>query len=288
MSSAAIGSSGGWWALALVLAVVAAPATAVERVFSGEFTAGFDDNVANARRGASLRDDGFAQAGAAFENVWRLAPSSLMGFQLGVEGRRHDRNAGLDRVSGALRWRWLYRRDGGFYTPLLGASVRIERDEFDSRLRDAWTYRVGVFAQQQLSTQLSGRLGWSARRVNGVNDRVFETDARSATLDVDWQLGRKLVLYAGYQYLDGDLVSTAPNPPAAALMAARAIAADDVFVGETAFRLSASADVYSAGANLTLTPNWSIDAQWRQIDAEADTGTRYRREQGLLSLLWRY
>ncbi|MGB1562371.1 MAG: hypothetical protein ACPHN2_12810 [Sinimarinibacterium flocculans] len=275
------------WAGLLVLGI-ALPAHAVERVFSGEFAAGFDDNVANARRGAVLRDDVVAQVGAAYENVWRLAPNSLMGFQLSAEARGHDRYDGLDDIAASVRWRWAYRRDGGFYTPLLGASLRVERSEFDSRLRDVWTYRAGVFAQQQLTTRMTWRLGWSARAVDGVHARVFETGARSASVDLDWLLARRLVLYAGYQYLDGDLVSVAPNPPPAAVAAARAIAEDDVFDGESAFRLASRADVYSAGLNFSLSAHWSIDARWRLVDAEADTGTPYRREQGLLSLLWRY
>jgi hypothetical protein len=278
----------GPWLGALLALGAAAPATAAERVFSGEFALGHDDNIANARRGAAVQDDAFVQVAAAHETLWRLAPTSQMGLRLSAEGRRYDRYESLSQLSGAARWQWLYRAGGGFHTPVVGTSAGVEYREFDSRLRDAWTWRIGAFAQQQLTTQLSWRLGWSARWVDAVNAPVFETGARSATLDLDWQLGRSLVLYAGYQYLDGDLVSTAPNPPPAALAAARAAAADDVFIGETAFRLSSSADIYSAGANLSLSPHWSVDALWRRIDAEADTGTRYRREQALLSLLWRY
>jgi hypothetical protein len=276
------------WLVLLVALGAALPAGAAGRVFTGEFTLGHDDNVANARRGTAVRDDAFALASAAHETLWRLAPTSQMGWQLSAEGRRHDRHAGLSRIAGAARWQWLYRAGGGFHTPLIGAGARIEYSEFDSRLRDAWTYRTGLFVQQQLTTRLSWRGGWSARWVDARHAPVFEAGARSATLDLDWQLGRRVALYAGYQFLDGDLVSTAPAPPAAALAAARAAAPDDVFDGETAFRLASRAGVYSVGANLSLSPHWSVDVQWRRVEAEADTGTEYRREQALLSLLWRY
>jgi hypothetical protein len=281
----------GWIAVTLwvlLAAALAIPAEAADRVFSGDFTLGHDDNVANARRGAALRDDTFVQAAVAHEILWRLAPTGQMGWQLSAQGRRHDRHEGLSRIAGAARWQWQYRASGGFYTPLLGANASAEYSEFDSRLRDAWSYRAGLFAQQQLTTRLSARIGWSARWVDASRSPVFEAGARSATLDLDWQPGRRVALYAGYQYLDGDLVSTAPSPSTATLAAARATAPDDVFVGETAFRLSSSADVYSVGANISLSSHWSVDALWRRVDAKADTGTSYRREQALLSLLWRY
>lgn len=281
----------GWIAMAgwvLLAGGHALPAAGADRVFAGEFALGHEGNVANARRGGVLRDDLFVQASAGHETLWRLASTSQMGWQLAAEGRRHERHEGLSRITGMARWQWLYRPGGGFHTPLLGASARVEHSEYSSRLRDAWTYRLGLSAQQQLSTRLAARLGWSARWVDGAHSPVFETGARSATLDLDWQLGRRLALYAGYQYLDGDLVSTARDPPLAVLAAARAAAADDVFIGETAFRLSSSADVYSVGANLSLSSHWSVDALWRRIDAQADTGTSYRRDQTLLSLLWRY
>ncbi|MFP5307552.1 MAG: hypothetical protein ACLGI7_17250, partial [Gammaproteobacteria bacterium] len=176
---------------------------------------------------------------------------------------------------------------GGFYTPTFTLYASAAHAEHASSLRDAAEYRAGGFVQEQLTTRLSARAGWSASWRDARRQRVFAGGARSATLDLDWLATRRLAVYAGYQYRDGDLVSSAADPPPAVLGAARALADDDVFTGETAFRLSSSAHVGTLGVNLSLSPKLSLDLQTRHVEAEADTGVHYRRTQTLVSLLWR-
>lgn len=210
----------------------------------------------------------------------------LWRFQL--DAQHFAEHEGLSQVSPVLRWDWLYRPGADFHAPTLGIAATALWSEFDSALRDAAEYRVAVFAQQQLTTRIGWRLGWSASWREAQDQTVFDGGARSATLDLDWQLSRRVALYLGYQYRDGDLVSTAPAPASAVLAAARAFAPDDVFLGETAFRLSSCAQVGTAGVNYSVSPRFAVDVQARYVDAEADTGSHYRRVQALASLLWRY
>ncbi|MFA5939349.1 MAG: hypothetical protein WC809_08335 [Sinimarinibacterium sp.] len=278
------GAGGG----ALMVAAAVASAAPASRALSGEFGVGFDTNVANIRQGGDTREDTFLQLGAIAETGWKLGSSMAMHWQLQLDGQGYAQYAGLSRAVPAARWRWLIRPGAGFYAPVLAMSASAASEEFDSRLRDAAEYRAGLSLQQQLTTRISLRLGGSASWREARRESVFEGSARSATLDIDWQPWRDVALYAGYQYRDGDLVSTAPNPPPAVLYAARAYAPDDVFDGQTAFRLSGHAEVGTAGLNYSLSPHWSLDVQARYIEAEADIGTHYRRTQTLASVLWRY
>lgn len=273
---------------ALMLAVATASAAPASRGLSGEFAIGFDTNVANVRQNGDTREDSFLQLAAVAETGWKLGPAMAMQWQLALDAQGYAQYDGLSRVVPAARWRWLIRPGAGFYTPVLALSASATSEDFDSRLRDAAEYRAGLWLQQQLTTRISLRLGGSASWREARREPVFEGSARSATVDLDWQPTRNLALYAGYQYREGDLFSTAPNPPPAVLYAARAYAPDDVFDGQTAFRLSGDAEVATAGANYSLSPHWSFDVQARYIEAEADTGTHYRRTQSLASLLWRY
>lgn len=265
-------------------AAVASPASPA---VDGELGAGFDSNVANVRQGGNARDDFFLQAGAVAETGWRLGPGMAMRWQLLLDAQAYARYGGLTHASPGVRWRWLSRPGAGFHAPVLGFEASAVAHEYDSRLRDAAEYRVGLWARQQLTTRIALRLGWSATDRQARREAVFDGGVRSGTLDLDWQPLRDWAVYAGYQYLDGDLVSTAPNPPPGVLYAARAVAADDVFDGETAFRLSSSADVGTLGVNYSLSPRLSIDVQARHVEAQADIGSHYRRTLALASLLWR-
>lgn len=271
-----------------MLAAATVSAAPASRALSGEVGVGFDTNVANIRQGGDTREDSFLQMAAVAETGWKLGPAMAMQWQLALDAQGYAQYAGLSRAVPAARWRWLIRPGAGFFTPVLALTASAASEEFDSRLRDAAEYRAGLWLQQQLTTRLSLRLGGSANWREARREPVFEGSARSATLDLDWQPWRDVALYAGYQYRDGDLISTAPNPPPAVLSAARAYAPDDVFDGQTAFRLPGRAEVATTGLNYSLSPHWSLDVQARYIEAEADTGTHYRRVQSLASVLWRY
>ena len=274
------------WLLA-GLCLVPTPALADSRL-SGEATIGYDSNIANVKRGAATRDDGFAALALAWDQPLRVRGGDALGVQLRFDAQSWFADEGLSNVSPSLRLRWLVRPGRSFYTPTLGVDAAAAWQEFDSRLRDAAEYRAGLFVQQPLTTRISVRLAWSASQRQASEGGVFSPGVRAASLDLDWQIGRRLVLYAGYQYRDGELVSTAADPSAAVLAASRAAAPDDVFAGETAFRLPGSADLWTAGANYSFSSRLSFDLMAREVRAEADSGARYRRTQCFASLLWRY
>lgn len=234
------------------------------------------------------REDLFVQLGVTAQTAWRLTPASAMRWRFQLDARQFLEHDGLSHASPALRWDWLCRPGADFHTPTLGVAATALWSEFDSGLRDAAGCRATLFAQQQLTTRIGWRLGWTASWREAQHEAVFDGGARSATLDLDWQLSRRFALSLGYQYRDGDLVSTAPAPAPAVRAAARAFAPDDVFSGETAFRLPSRAQVSTAGPNFGLSPGLAVDVQVRRIEAEADIGSHYRRTQALASLLWRY
>ncbi|MEQ1440181.1 hypothetical protein AAG565_12525 [Fontimonas sp. SYSU GA230001] len=275
-------------AFALALVIPAAWAAPAPRGLSGEIGIGFDSNVANVRQGGDTREDSFVQLAVAAETGWKLGPAMAMQWQVALDAQGYAQYEGLSRAVPALRWRWLIRPGAGFYAPVLALGASAASEVFDSRLRDADEYRAGLWLQQQLTTRISLRLGGAASWRDARHEAVFAGRARSASVDLDWQPWRDLAFYAGYQYRDGDLVSTAPSPPPTVLDAARASAPDDVFVGETAFRLPGRAGIATTGFNYSLSPRGSIDVQARHVEAEADLGTHYRRTQALASLLWRY
>lgn len=283
---------GGWLAMSALLAAGAMGATGAARAWDanlhGELGVAYDDNVANVRSGGPGRDDRRLQ-GAADLRVWlRPGPRTALVPSAGVEFAAFDRYRGLSQIRGAVQLRGLYRPGAAFLTPTLALDVGAGAVETDRRLRDGGDARVRVQVMQQLTTRLSARLSWQQQwRDGGV--AVFDVSQRSAGADFDWRPGDAWSLYLGYRRIWGDLVTVAPAPSAAALAAARAVAADDVFDGDTALRLAAHGDVVTVGASRMLSPHWSLDLHLRHADAGADDlASRYRRTQSVLSVLWRY
>jgi hypothetical protein len=258
------------------------PATQAAGV-SGEFGLGYDSNVANVRKEGRQHGDRFAQLSAGIDRPWRLSDGSTLLWRPQLEAQQFDDHQGLSNLQLGLQARWLYRPGAGFHVPVLELLAGAAAWEFDSGLRDGAQYRLGLFASAPLTTRIGLRAGAQLRQ-RRADSAVFDTDVRSLVADLDWELRPGSTLYLGYQRLDGDLVSTAPAAPAAA----DAAAPDDVFDGETAFRLDSRAHVGTLGLNHALSPRLALDLQGREIRARAETGARYERRQWLLSLLWRW
>lgn len=273
---------------ALLLIWLAPMAASAAAPWSGEASVSYDSNVANVKRGGDERADGFAELALARDQALYASAGSALFAQLRLDAQSWFEYEGLSRLEPSLRLRWLWRPGRGFYAPIVGITASAAWQEFDSALRDAAEYRGGFFMQQQLTTRIAWRLAWWTRARRAEHDAVFSDATRAASVDVDWQLARRVVLYAGYQHRDGELVSTAPNPAAGVLAAARAQAPDDVFRGETAFRVPGEADLWTAGANYSFSPRLSFDLTGREVGAAADNGAHYRRTQLFASLLWRY
>lgn len=270
--------------LATALAAAAPAATAGD--WSGEAGIGYDSNVANIREGGDERSDRFAQLAVGLDRRWRFDERQVLLWRLQLDAQQFEEFQGLSNLQAGLQGRWLYKPASGFHAPLLELLAGTARWEFDSGLRDSTQHRLGLFATVQLTTRIGLRAGAQTRWRRG-DSEVFDTRVHSLVADLDWTLRPGLVLYLGYQALDGDLISTAPADTDTT-GAADAAEADDVFPGEIAFRLSSRAHIGTLGFNYALSSRLSLDLQAREIHARSDAGVRYERSQLLGSLLWRY
>lgn len=260
---------------------------AAEPRITGEIGYGYDSNANRARRGGDERESQQARAALAADSTWALSNTTGVLLQGGVESQQDFDYSGLSNVKLTGLARVFYRANGGFYTPTFVLTGAAAYWDFGSRQRDSAEYRASSHLTEQLTTRISARLGFSAvwREARGA---VFDLDSRSVLLDIDWNLYPRLALYLGYQYREGDLISTATIPAAPA--AARASAPDDAFKipGDIVFRVAADAQVGTLGFNYALSPQFSLDVQGQFIEAEADLGTRYERWLNVAGLLFRF
>ncbi len=274
-------------ALAATLLLLAACASQPPR-YDGELGVGFDSNVANAATERRTRSSALFLAAGAAEQRYQLSPRTLLSARGGLKIESVSRFDALSnlKLSGLLRWQYQPRAE--FSAPAYSLWSSLAYTEFDSELRDSGEYRAGAFVDKALSTALSLRLSLSAAR-RDAGSAVFDWSTQSAGMQLDWQSDRAWLIYGGYQFRAGDVVSTSlPNPTLLRIQDARA--PDDAFApGEIAYRFEADTHVATLGFNRSLSPMLALDAQLQYVSSEADLAdVNYSRWLGLVSLLQRF
>jgi len=281
-------------ALAFIALLATAPAQADHHIkihYSGDMASGFDNNVTTAQNDADIRESGFASVSGNVDYFRQLNLFTTLQLRGSAQAEYWNSFDGLNngKVTGMARL--LYRANGDFYTPALAAWFSASVWEFDSEIRDSNEYRAGVFATEQLTTQISARLALSANQRES-DGEVFDLSGTSVSLNVDWAPPLPhATIYTGYQYYSGGVTSTA-TPSLAIGLAAEAIEADDAFGGLAgglrAYRLDATAQIITLGWNQALSRKLSVDLQGQFVNTSADFGIEYEKMVGVLSLLARF
>lgn len=279
---------------ALVLLLMPVAVTHAEhhvRLGSGaEFGVGYDDNVGNAQDGDEARDSTVLGGGAHLDYTRTLTRHTALLLRGLLQGEAFESESGLSHLRLGAMARLSHRAGGGFYAPTLAGWLSAGALEFDSAMRDGFELRGGFHLIEPLTTAVSARASVAAAERRG-DHAVFDTSQWSAGLNLDWSVASRLTLYLGYQFQDGDLVSSGRVPPKsthdlAGCGTAAVCDADDALDGLSAYRVEGTTQVVTLGANVPLSGRLALDAQVRHADASAGENG-YERLQGALSLLLR-
>jgi len=281
-------------ALGAALLLLALPAGAEHHVklhWSGDLGAGYDDNVGNAAEDTDVRDSSVISGGVNLDYVRALSLNTALLLRGSVQGEGYESESGLSsgRVLGMARLS--HRPTGGFYMPTFSGWVSGGALAFGSAMRDGFEFRGGLFLTEPLTTSISARLSLAALQRQADN-AVFDLSNWSAGLNLDWAVTPGFTLYTGYQFQDGDVVSSGTVVPKSSHIAggcgvATACDPDDALDGQFAYRVDASTHVVTMGVNVPLSSRMALDAQARYVDSGTPGGTRYERVQGVVSLLMR-
>lgn len=276
-------------AMGATLLALALPASADVRL-NGDFGIGFDDNVGNAAEDIDARESAVVSGAVNADYRLGLTPSLGLLLRGGMQGEAYESEGALSNARALLMTRLSFRPVGGFHMPTFGASIAGALNEYDSAMRDGFDYRAGLHVIEPLTTALSLRLAVGATERRG-DSEVFDLSSWNAGLDLDWQVMPAFTLYAGYQYQDGDVVSSGTVVPKSSHLPggagiATAADPDDAIDGQFAYRIDATTHVTTLGFNLPLSGRLSVDGQVRRIDSGATAGeTSYERLQGVVSVL---
>ncbi len=254
---------------------------------SGELGAGYDDNLNNARGSNTRRNSALERASIAAEKSWPLSSLQSLKLQASAAAEVVNQYSPLNSAHYQVLGSYRLRAGRGFYAPTLTASAALARRDSRSALRDSSEQAYGLAATLALSTRINGRIGldYSHQRARA---SAFSGDSGSVSLLLDYALTPQWLATAGWQFRRGTFASTI-GPGALPPAGATNVVADDAYgAGGLAFRQHGKANIFSAGLNLGLTPQWALEVQGRFAEVASDQQLHYQRWQSVASLLWRY
>ncbi len=270
----------------LVLLILPLQAGAGPLTRLADIAIGTDDNISAAADTRPRATEQFLQAGLGLTFSEPIAPGMTLRLLGRADGRLHARYEGLNEIAGSAEGQLVLRSGNGFYSPTLGASAGIGVSEFNSALRDLQESRLRLFARQTLTTRLMLR-GSVFALWREADSKVFDAEIHGAETALDWQASPQLTLTLGYQYRDGEVVSSSV-PGALARANAIALVADDVFAEQTALSFEAQTHIGTVTANYALTSQLALDVQLRYIESDPRFDARYHRWTTLSGLLLRF
>lgn len=257
----------------------------------GELGYAADDNVTRAARAHEILEDRFATVAAGI--VWRQP----FARHLRAVTRAFARYEGyedfseLSNVAGGASLNLQFRPSGNLLAPTFAVFGKAQSTDYGSAMRDGYLYSWGVSMEKPLTDRIVTSVTLAANERDSKSE-VFDTGEVSAALNLDYQFTRRVATYLGYQYLDGDIVSTASPFWLAIINEATAIQADDAFGGAAAnrfaYRLEGETQLVTVGMNFSFDEHHALDLSGRHAEAESDGGIRYKRTSVNLAYLLRF
>lgn len=282
--------SGGLICCAALLAALPAQA-APSVLLGGSLDFGYDSNAGNAPQGAEEVDGATLDVGLNLSRNFEITNYASLLLRGSIQKHAQERVVALssNKATGLMR---VFLRPGrGLFTPTLSAWGSAAYWQFTSDMRDSDEYRYGLTLQQPLTTQVSVRLS-AMQTERKADSGIFDNRQNSAAADFEWQAADALRFNIGFQFQEGDSVSTAA-PTLKILLAAEEVQPDDAFGGiaadRYAYRIPAHTRIGSIGFNYALSPAFSLDTQVLYARASSDRwDTHYQRWIANTGLLWKF
>jgi len=242
-----------------------------------------DSNLNNAELKQDIRSDTALTASLSAGQFIQLDENHSLTVTADLKSEVYHRYSGMSNLSagGTLALR---RKFGiGAAAPWLRLSASAARLEFKNDVRDGWLYRAALAGGKRLAERWDLQAGYSIERRTGdhatasgsLPGNVFDLKNQSLTFDVRYSLSEKTLLFAGYTWRDGDVVSTsAPN--AKIFRGSTAITPDPVFgANARAYKLDATSHIANVGVSQALGSRSSLNVSYQRQITHGDGDNNY-------------
>lgn len=230
-----------------------------------------NDNVTRAAASGDVREDTALVANAALAWPRPLGANSMLVWRGGLGFERFAEFDGLSNrtISAAVDYRFRFAR--GFSAPDYTLSASLAERDFDSAMRDSTQIGLEASMSRRLTDEMSAIVGLALESREAESDS-FDTEQTRLFANLDWMINAGLLAYLTWQFVDGDIVSTA-TPTFEIINQAATIQPDDAFGGAAtrrfAYRLDAETTLLTLGVNYALDADSTVDASLEMLDSDA-------------------
>jgi hypothetical protein len=255
-----------------------------------ETTVFTDDNIGRAQNDSDIQND-IALVGKVDANyTWELSPSKALTAASFVQLEEFTDYEGLSstQYGGTLDYRFQTR--AGFTAPVYSIFVGISEGDFETDIRDGTTIDFGFRITRRITDRITGTAG-ATLTDRSARGEVFDLERTRYFLNADYRINAHWSAYITYNYIDGDVFSSA-TPTLPILNWADAIEPDNAFGGlgnnKLAYRLDAVTTIWRYGVNIGLNHTNAIDISIDDLNSDAAGPNEYDRLSVAVAFLHRF
>jgi hypothetical protein len=258
-----------------------------------------DDNINRAAYDGYRLEDTAAAIDFVAERDQPLSFNAAFIYSIELEHKSYTDWDKLSHSTAALGLEYRFRGHGGFGAPVYSIYSKAKAVDYASRLRDGAAVLLGFSLTKHLTDRTLFVLGLEAYTHNADSD-VFDISRNRLYGLFDWRIGQRTSIYLQYQYLDGDIVSSAPSGTYSFGSTVPYEYDDAIYFTESivtqtgvdpygrpiniyaeniipadAYRLEATTGILELGMNLPVTNDQAFQLSVSSYDSQAQYGFNY-------------
>jgi len=240
-----------------------------EAFFDLRPTAIYAQNVGRAERSAEVEDDVVYGLDATAGYQMTIGRRSGLILKGGLAGRHHQRLGDLSnyRVHGSAAY--LIQPGQGFSSPWYALSAGLSLLEHrDSAIRDGTRLDLGAQLGTRMTDRIALRAEYGYARRNAFTGETFDIEDHTLGGTVEYTLRPRAVVYTGYAFSTGDVVTDAGMNPRLRSVA-KAVAPDAAFPGRRAWRLAGDTHDFRLGTRIGFSRRDGVDLSGRYFATDA-------------------
>ena len=258
--------------------------------FGAELSFLSNDNITGTFWPEDIKEDTVYLAG--INGSYAFSFSQSQALILGAAVRKADFQdySGLSNRLIDIDLEYRFKTRLGFTAPVYSLYMRKTDADYETQLRDGDISEYGFRIHRPMTDRIS--INFTARNVEqSANSEVFNLKRTQFTVGGDYRLSRRWLLYASYDYIDGD-VNSITRRRANEDAWADVWVVDDAFMGLApplwAYRIDAKTDRLQLGLNFGINHDNALDISYENIDSDAAGPIYYKRNVASLSYIIRF
>ncbi len=260
--------------LALIVCATSANAGSMSFDLRGAWT--YNNNLSNTEPEAFREEAAVFEADAIAGYRQQLNDNSGVVVKVGVETGAHTSFGDLNSLTVMGSLGYVFQPSRSFTAPWFALSTELRRRQHsDSEIRDGSIATLAFTAGKQLTDRISAQARFEMIDRDADKGRSFELGQRVISTAIDFRASDRITTYAKYEYLNGDLVTTAPRNPKLKPVS-RAVIPDSAFgPGRMAWRLDGKVHTFRLGGKYALAERTAIDLGFSYSHASAKNDNQW-------------